>query len=73
MKSIETEIQFIVEAKEYVIDLIEKDFKTNNSFCAHSKEKIKKQLSWLYYQEIDYMTSNSEDYLGGLDNEHEQN
>ena len=73
MKSIETEIQFIVEAKEYVIDLIEKDFKTNNRFCAHSKEKIKKQLSWLYYQEIDYMTRNSEDYLDGLENEHEKN
>lgn len=73
MKSIKTEIQFIVVAKEYVIDLIEKDFKTNNKFCAFSKQKIIDKLHWVYNQEIDYMTSNSEDYLDGLDNEHEQN
>tara|TARA_B110000908_G_scaffold123391_1_gene144714 strand:+ start:977 stop:1198 length:222 start_codon:yes stop_codon:yes gene_type:complete len=73
MKNIEKEIQFIEEAKEYIIDLIEKDFKTNNSICSHNKKKIKKQLSWLYYQEIDYIESNSEDYLDGLDNQQEQN
>ena len=41
MKSIKTEIQFIVEAN--VIDLIEKDFKTNKLLF-----KIKVRLRWLY-------------------------
>ena len=26
MRNIETEIQFILESKEYIIDLVEKDF-----------------------------------------------
>ena len=73
MKSIETEIQFIEEAKEYILDLVKKDFKTNNSFCAFSKHKIIDKLHWVYFQEIDYMTRNSEDYLEELDNEHEKN
>ena len=37
-------MQFIVEAKKYIIDLVEKDFKTNSIFCAHSKENIKKTV-----------------------------
>ena len=73
MKKIKTEIQFILESKEYIIDLVEKDFKENKKFCAFTKQKILKQVSWLYYQEIDYIKRNPKDYLDGLDNEHEDN
>ena len=73
MKKIKTEIQFILESKEYIIDLVEKDFKENKKFCAFTKQKILKQVSWLYYQEVDYIERNHEDYLEGLDNEHEDN
>tara|TARA_R110001583_G_C5657981_1_gene409371 strand:- start:2350 stop:2571 length:222 start_codon:yes stop_codon:yes gene_type:complete len=73
MRNIETEIQFILESKEYIIDLVEKDFKENKKFCAFTKQKIIKQISWVYNQEIDYIDRNSEDYLDGLDNQQEQN
>jgi hypothetical protein len=73
MRNIETEIQFILESKEYIIDLVEKDFKENKKFCAFTKQKILKQVSWLYYQEVDYIGRNPKDYLEGLDNEHEDN
>lgn len=73
MRNIETEIHFILESKEYIIDLVEKDFNENKKFCAFTKQKIIKQISWLYTQEIDDIESNYEDYLDELDNEHEQN
>ena len=73
MRNIETEIQFILESKEYIIDLVEKDFKENKKFCAFTKQKIIKQISWVYNQEIDYIERNPKDYLEGLDNEHEEN
>ena len=44
MRNIETEIQFILESKEYIIDLVEKDFKENKKFCAFTKQKILKQI-----------------------------
>jgi len=56
-----------------MIDLVEKDFKENKKFCAFTKQKILKQVSWLYYQEVDYIERNPKDYLEGLDNEHEDN
>lgn len=73
MRNIETEIQFILESKEYIIDLVEKDFKENKKFCAFTKQKIIKTLHWIYNEEIDYIERNPKDYLDGLDNEHEDN
>ena len=73
MESKEIEIQFLKYTREYILELIEKDFRKNKKLCVFSKQKIRKQVSWLYYQEIDYIERNYEDYLDGLDNEHEQN
>ena len=73
MENKEIEIQFLIDTREYILDLIEKDFKENKRLCVFSKQKIRKQVSWLFTQEIDYIERNSEDYLDGLDNDHEQN
>tara|TARA_B110000908_G_C10170558_1_gene410615 strand:- start:886 stop:1107 length:222 start_codon:yes stop_codon:yes gene_type:complete len=73
MRNIETEIQFLINTRDYIIELIEKDFKDNKKLCVYSKQKILKQVSWLYYQEVDYIERNHEDYLEGLDNKHEDN
>ena len=73
MESKEIELQFLKDTREYILELIEKDFRKNKKLCVFSKQKIKKQVSWLYFQEIDYIERNYEDYLDGLDNEHEQN
>ena len=73
MENKEIEIQFLIDTREYILDLIEKDFKENKRLCVFSKQKIIKQVSWLYYQEIDYIERNYEDYLDGLDNEYENN
>lgn len=73
MENKEIEIQFLRDTREYILELIEKDFRKNKKFCVFSKQKIIKQVSWLYYQEIDYIERNYEDYLDGLDDEYEQN
>ena len=73
MENKEIEIQFLKDTREYILELIEKDFRKNKKLCVFSKQKIRKQVSWLYYQEIDYIERNYEDYLVGLDNEYEQN
>lgn len=73
MESKEIEIQFLKDTREYILELIEKDFKENKKLCVFSKQKIIKQVSWLYYQEIDYIERNYEDYLDELDNEYENN
>ncbi|MGC6428289.1 MAG: hypothetical protein ACON4D_01850 [Flavobacteriales bacterium] len=73
MKNIEKELQFLIKTRDYILELIEKDFRSNKKLCVFSKQKILKQVSWLYYQEIDYIERNSEDYLDWLDNEHEEN
>ena len=73
MENKEIEIQFLRDTREYILELIEKDFRKNKKLCVFSKQKIIKQVSWLYYQEIDYIERNYEDYLDGLYNEYEQN
>jgi len=73
MENKEIEIQFLKDTREYILELIEKDFRKNKKLCVFSKQKIRKQVSWLYYQEIDYIERNYEDYLDGLDNEYENN
>lgn len=73
MESKEIEIQFLKYTREYILELIEKDFRKNKKLCVFSKQKIIKQVDWLYYQEIDYIERNYEDYLDGLDNEYENN
>ena len=73
MENKEIEIQFLKDTREYILELIEKDFRKNKKLCVFSKQKIIKQVSWLYYQEIDYIERNYEDYLDGLYNEYEQN
>ena len=73
MENTEIEIQFLKDTREYILELIEKDFRKNKKLCVFSKQKIIKQVSWLYYQEIDYIERNYEDYLDGLDNEYENN
>ena len=73
MESKEIELQFLKDTREYILELIEKDFRKNKKLCVFSKQKIIKQVSWLYYQEIDYIERNYEDYLDGLDDEYEQN
>ena len=44
MRNIETEIQFLINTRDYIIELIEKDFKENKKFCAFTKQKIIKML-----------------------------
>ena len=73
MENKEIEIQFLKDTREYILELIEKDFRKNKKLCVFSKQKIIKQIDWLYYQEIDYIEKNYEDYLDGLDNEYENN
>ena len=73
MENTEIEIQFLKDTREYILELIEKDFRKNKKLCVFSKQKIRKQVSWLYYQEIDYIERNYEEYLDGLDNEYENN
>jgi len=73
MENKEIEIQFLKDTREYILELIEKDFRKNKKLCVFSKQKIIKQVDWLYYQEIDYIERNYEDYLDGLDNEYENN
>ena len=73
MESKEIELQFLKDTREYILELIEKDFKENKKLCVFSKQKIIKQVSLLYYQEIDYIERNYEDYLDGHDIEYEQN
>ena len=73
MENKEIELQFLKDTREYILELIEKDFRKNKKLCVFSKQKIRKQVSWLYYQEIDYIERNYEDYLDGLDNDHEHN
>jgi hypothetical protein len=73
MESKEIELQFLKDTRKYILELIEKDFRKNKKLCVFSKQKIRKQVSWLYYQEIDYIKRNYKDYLDGLDNEYEQN
>ena len=73
MESKEIELQFVKDTREYILELIEKDFKENKKLCVFNKQKIIKQVSLLYYQEIDYIERNYEDYLDGLDNEYENN
>ena len=73
MKNVETELQFLINTRDYIIELIEKDFKDNKKFCAFTKQKIIKQISWVYNQEVDYIERNHEDYLDRLDSEHEDN
>lgn len=73
MESKEIELQFLKDTREYILELIEKDFKENKKLCVFNKQKIIKQVSLLYYQEIDYIERNYEDYLDGLDNEYENN
>lgn len=73
MENKEIEIQFLKDTREYILELIDKDFKENKKLCVFSKQKIIKQVSWLYYQEIDYIERNYEDYLDGLDNDHKHN
>ena len=73
MENKEIEIQFLKDTREYILELIEKDFRKNKKLCVFSKQKILKQVSWLYCQEIDYIERNYEDYLDGLDNDHKHN
>ena len=73
MENKEIEIQFLKDTREYILELIEKDFRKNKKLCVFSKQKIIKQVDWLYYQEIDYIERNYEDYLDGLDNDHKHN
>ena len=73
MENKEIELQFLKDTREYILELIEKDFRKNKKLCVFSKQKIIKQIDWLYYQEIDYIERNYEDYLDGLDNEYENN
>ena len=73
MENKEIELQFLIDTREYILELIEKDFRKNKKLCVFSKQKIIKQVSWIYYQEIDYIERNYEDYLDGLDNEYENN
>ncbi|MDB2675731.1 hypothetical protein N9Y90_04335 [Flavobacteriales bacterium] len=73
MESKEIELQFLKDTRKYILELIEKDFRKNKKLCVFSKQKIIKQVSWLYYQEIDYIERNYEEYLDGLDNEYENN
>ena len=73
MENKEIEIQFLIDTREYILELIEKDFRKNKKLCVFSKQKIIKQVSGLYYQEIDYIERNYEDYLDGVDKEYEQN
>ncbi len=73
MESKEIELKFLKDSRKYILELIEKDFRKNKKLCVFSKQKIRKQVSGLYYQEIDYIERNYEDYLNGLENDHEQN
>lgn len=73
MENKEIELQFLIDTREYILELIEKDFRKNKKLCVFSKQKIIKQVSWIYYQEIDYIERNYKDYLDGLDNEYENN
>jgi hypothetical protein len=73
MENKEIEIQFLKYTREYILELIDKDFRKNKKLCVFNKQKIIKQVDWLYYQEIDYIERNYEDYLDGLYNEYEQN
>ena len=73
MESKEIELQFLKDTREYILELIEKDFRKNKKLCVFNKQKIIKQVSWLFTQEIDYIERNYEDYLDGLDNEYENN
>ena len=73
MENKEIELQFLKDTREYILELIEKDFRKNKKLCVFKKQEIIKQVSWLYYQEIDYIERNYEDYLDGLDNQYENN
>ena len=73
MENKEIEIQFLKDTREYILELIEKDFRKNKKLCVFSKQKIIKQVSGLYYQEIDYIKRNYKDYLDELDNDHKYN
>ena len=73
MENTEIELQFLKDTREYILELIEKDFRKNKKLCVFNKQKIIKQVDWLFTQEIDYIERNYEDYLDGLDNENENN
>jgi len=73
MENKEIEIQFLIYTREYILELIEKDFRKNKKLCVFNKQKIIKQVSWLFTQEIDYIERNYEDYLDGLENDHKHN
>ena len=73
MENKEIEIQFLKYTREYILELIDKDFRKNKKLCVFNKQKIIKQVSWLFTQEIDYIERNYEDYLVGLENDHKHN
>ena len=41
MENTEIEIQFLKDTREYILELIEKDFRKNKKLCVFSKQKIK--------------------------------